>query len=60
MKKVKHIRSYQFAKALQVYIHKFIKTGEEKYRAIIIKHCTWYDEETIDSWKDLCDNMKGV
>ena len=53
MKKINHIRSYQFAKALHMYIHKFIKTGEEKYRAIIIKHCTWYDEETIDSWRDL-------
>ena len=57
MKKVKHTRYHQFARALHMlYIPKFIKTGEEKYRAIIIKHCTWYDEETIDSWKDLYDN----
>ena len=47
------MRYYQFAKALQVYVNKFIKSGEEKYRSTIIKHCTWYDEETIDSWRDL-------
>lgn len=55
--KNKYIRYYQFSKALNIYIHKYIKTGEEKYRKIIIKHCTWLDEETIDSWRKLYNNI---
>ena len=51
------IRYYQIARALNVYIHKYINTGKEKYRNIVIKHCTWYDEETIDSWRDFKNEL---
>lgn len=51
------IRYYQIARALNVYIHKYINTGEEKYRNIVIKYCTWYDEETIDSWRDFKNEL---
>lgn len=51
------IRYHQIARAIIVYIHKYINTGEEKYRNIVIKYCTWYDEETIDSWRDTINEL---